>query len=228
MAKILKCSDCDRIIKTDKTRDLNKHMNLNENLRKGQCQPALLIMKNVGNITLEQNTPQTENITSEQNLLATPKGDFISFDENLPTFQPRKATNNEETIMEAYKRINNKSEAIAKKTNNRIDISSARKRISEIVKPLEDQVKHIYTDGFIIAEKVELKMGIEMEIPNLIIFKENKLCFTNSLPDFKKIQQDKKQNTILNTEYSALQIAKRKLSKKSDINLLNEIIIEIF
>ncbi|CAG8480216.1 2147_t:CDS:1, partial [Scutellospora calospora] len=37
------------------------------------------------------------------------------------------------------------------------------------------------------------------EIPNLIIFKENELCSTNSLPDFEKIQQDKKQNTILDT-----------------------------
>ncbi|CAG8825881.1 22437_t:CDS:2, partial [Cetraspora pellucida] len=66
------------------------------------------------------------------------------------------------------------------------------------------------------------------EIPNLIIFKENELHSTNSLPDFEKIQQDKKQNTILNTEYSALQTAKRKLLKKSNINLLNKIIIEIF
>ncbi|CAG8721554.1 4489_t:CDS:2, partial [Dentiscutata heterogama] len=41
-------------------------------------------------------------------------------------------------------------------------LSSARKRISEIVKPLGDQVKRIHTDGFIIAGKVELKTGIEM------------------------------------------------------------------
>ncbi|RIB03540.1 hypothetical protein C2G38_2224776 [Gigaspora rosea] len=97
-----------------------------------------------------------------------------------------------------------------------------------------DQVKRIYTDSFIVAGKVELKTGIEMgelkfekkgvcvvkncilvtwklsypEIPNLI---------TNNLPDFEKIQQDKEQL-----------IVKRKLSKKSDINLPNEIIIEIF
>ncbi|CAG8655507.1 887_t:CDS:2, partial [Scutellospora calospora] len=133
-------------------------------------------------------------------------------------------------------------------------LSSARKRISEIVKPLEDQVKRIHTDSFIIAKKVKLKTGIEMgelkfekngvcvvkncisitwklsypEIPNLIIFKENEFRSTNSLSDFEKIQQDKKQNTILDTKYPALQIAKRKLSKKSNINLLNEIIIEIF
>ncbi|CAG8547360.1 16443_t:CDS:2, partial [Cetraspora pellucida] len=112
-------------------------------------------------------------------------------------------------------------------------LAFARKRILEIVKPLGDQVKRIYTDGFIIAGKVELKTGIEMkpsysEIPNLIIFKENELRSTNSLPDFEKIQQDKKQNTILDTEYPVSQIAKRKLSKKSDINLPNEIIIEIF
>ncbi|CAG8622252.1 15974_t:CDS:2, partial [Cetraspora pellucida] len=173
-------------------------MNLNGNLHKGQCQPALLIMQNVRNITPEQNTPQTENVTSEQNPLATPESDFISFDENPPTLQPREASapaidpriresemsqrleaqhprysasfslkqnsmsyqdktilihknianrfefydgkrkwygvkedfcalynkyhfikaNNGETIMEAYKRINNESEAIAKKTNN--------------------------------------------------------------------------------------------------------------
>ncbi|RIB03038.1 hypothetical protein C2G38_2289349 [Gigaspora rosea] len=120
--------------------------------------------------------------------------------------------------------------------------ASARKRISEIVKPLGDQVKRIHTDGFIVAGKVELKTGIEMgelkfekkgvcvvkncisvtwkpsypEIPNLIIFKENELRSTNNLPDFEKIQ-DKEQLTV-----------KRKLSKKSDMNLTNEIIIEIF
>ena len=124
-------------------------------------------------------------------------------------------------------------------------LASARKRISEIVKPLGDQVKRIHTDGFIVAGKVELKTGIEMgelkfekkgvcvvkncisitwkpsypEIPNLI---------TNILPDFEKIQQDKEQITKLDTEYPASQTVKRKLSKKSDINLPNEIIIEIF
>ncbi|CAG8816887.1 16296_t:CDS:2, partial [Cetraspora pellucida] len=40
--------------------------------------------------------------------------------------------------------------------------ASARKRILEIVKLLGDQVKCIHTDGFIIAGKVELKMGIEV------------------------------------------------------------------
>ncbi|CAG8652063.1 2508_t:CDS:2, partial [Paraglomus brasilianum] len=124
-------------------------------------------------------------------------------------------------------------------------LASARKRISEIVRPLGDQVKRIHTDGFIVAGQVNLKTGIEMgelkfekrgvcvvkncisviwklsypEIPNLI---------TDSLPDFEKIQQDKEQNTKLDTEYPALQIIKGKLSKKSDINLPNEIIIEIF
>ncbi|CAG8686129.1 14118_t:CDS:2, partial [Racocetra fulgida] len=164
---------CDREIRTGKTQDLNKHMNLNGNLRKGQCQPALLIMQNVGNITLEQNTPQTENVTPEQNPPSTPEGDLISFDENLPTLQPREAsapavdpeigssikqnktiliyknipngiefydgkgkwygvkedfrtlsnkyyfikTDLKETTIEAYKRINEESEAIAEKTN---------------------------------------------------------------------------------------------------------------
>ncbi|CAG8843765.1 10167_t:CDS:2, partial [Racocetra persica] len=87
-------------------------------------------------------------------------------------------------------------------------LASARKRISEIVKPLRDQVKHIHTDGFIVVGKVELKTGIEMgklklekrekpsypEILNLTIFKENELHTTNSLLDFGKIQ-DKEQNT---------------------------------
>ncbi|CAG8656051.1 2641_t:CDS:2 [Dentiscutata heterogama] len=104
MAKILKYPGCNQEIRTSKTRDLNKHMNLNGNLCKGQCQPALLIMQNVENVTLEQNTPQTENVTPEQNLLSTPEA------------------NNRETIMEAYKRINDESEAIAKKTNSRIDM----------------------------------------------------------------------------------------------------------
>src|SRR5581483_9532176 len=121
-------------------------------------------------------------------------------------------------------------------------LASARRRISEIVKPLGDQVKRIHTDGFIVAGKVELKTGMEIgelkfekkgvcvvkncisitwkpsypEIPNLI---------TDSLPDFEKIQQDKEQNTKLDTEYPASQTVKGKLS---DINLPNEIIIEIF
>ncbi|CAJ0845515.1 5825_t:CDS:2, partial [Entrophospora sp. SA101] len=73
LAQILKCPGCDREIRTGKTRDLNKHMNLNGNLRKGQCQPALLIMQNVGNVTPEQNTPQTENVTPEQNPPSTPE-----------------------------------------------------------------------------------------------------------------------------------------------------------
>ncbi|RHZ77730.1 hypothetical protein Glove_174g76 [Diversispora epigaea] len=114
-------------------------------------------------------------------------------------------------------------------------LASTRKTISEIVKPLGDQVKRIHTDGFIVAGKVKLKTGIEMgelkfekrgvcvvkncisitwkpsypEIPNLI---------TNSLPDFEKIQ-DKEQNTKLTV--------KRKPLKRFDINLPNEIIIEI-
>nr|CAG8574154.1 3962_t:CDS:2 [Entrophospora candida] len=500
-------------------------MNLNGNLRKGQCQPALLIMQNVGNITPERNTPQTENVTPEQNPPSTPEGDLISFDENPPTLQLREASapavdpeigsstkrnktiliyknipnviefydkkrkwygvkedfctlsnkyyfikaDNSETIEEAYKRINEESEAIAEKTNGLVDmwksgsytltslklfrettlalnrrgkidekenawlnlattgalvfaekyeeaiqydvnlmyiyemlkkeaswpittgkfhtidvslvekwnkfpygifkatiegnppkkslqctrylrynphgiythfdlecakrnglkvylldespnaliyekntcvsgsdmfgkwgnilykikkeggtagkvskallvslwgvlceqrngqnyglhprikpflLASARKRISEIVKPLGDQVKCIHTDGFIIAGKVELKTGIEMgelkfekrgvcevkncisvtwkpsypEIPNLTIFEEKELCTTNSLLDFGKIQ-DKEQNTKLDREYPVSQTVKRKPLKRSDINLPNEIIIEIF
>ncbi|CAG8836199.1 5141_t:CDS:2, partial [Racocetra persica] len=103
-------------------------------------------------------------------------------------------------------------------------LASAQKRISEIVKLLGDQVKRIHIDGFIVAGKVELKMGIEMgmlklekrgvcvvkncisvtwkpsypEIPNLTIFEENELRTTNSLLDFGKIQ-DKEQNTKLDT-----------------------------
>ncbi|CAG8686726.1 15841_t:CDS:2, partial [Dentiscutata heterogama] len=106
-------------------------------------------------------------------------------------------------------------------------LASARKRISEIVKLLGDQVKRIHTDSFIVAGKVELKTGIEMEIPNLTIFEENELHTTNSLLDFGKIQ-DKEQNTKLDTEYPVSQTVKRKPLKRSDINLLNEIIIEIF
>ncbi|RHZ89313.1 hypothetical protein Glove_16g34 [Diversispora epigaea] len=116
-------------------------------------------------------------------------------------------------------------------------LASARKRISEIVKPLRNRVKRIHTDGFIVAGQINLKTGIEMgelkfekrgvcvvkncisvtwkapypEIPNLV---------TNSLPDFRKIQQDKEQNTKLSV--------KRKPPKRSDINLPNEIIMEIF
>ncbi|CAG8486644.1 1713_t:CDS:2 [Ambispora gerdemannii] len=40
--------------------------------------------------------------------------------------------------------------------------ASARKTISEIVKPLGNQVKRIHTDGFIVAGRVNLKTGIEM------------------------------------------------------------------
>ncbi|CAG8811300.1 24306_t:CDS:2, partial [Dentiscutata erythropus] len=37
---------CDREIRTGKTRDLNKYMNLNRNLHKGQCLPALRLIQN--------------------------------------------------------------------------------------------------------------------------------------------------------------------------------------
>ncbi|CAG8715429.1 13416_t:CDS:2, partial [Acaulospora morrowiae] len=94
MAKILKCPDCNRPILTGKTRDLNKHMNLNENLRKGQCLPALCLMQNPVPASLENQIP-------------APEGNLISFDENPLT---------------AYKRINDELEAIAEKTNDRIDM----------------------------------------------------------------------------------------------------------
>ncbi|CAG8664783.1 8374_t:CDS:1, partial [Diversispora eburnea] len=100
-------------------------------------------------------------------------------------------------------------------------LSSARKRISEIVGPLSDQVKRIHTDGFIVAGQVNLKTDIEMgelklekrgvctikncisitwkplypEIPNLI---------TNSLPDFRKKRQDKEQNTEITIKRKSL------------------------
>ncbi|CAG8669248.1 2262_t:CDS:2 [Dentiscutata heterogama] len=337
MAKILKYPGCDREIRTGKTRDLNKHMNLNRNLHKGQCQPALLIMQNVGNVTLEQNTPQTENVTLEQNPPSTPeesemsqrleaqypqysassssKQNSMSYQDktilihkniaNGFEFYDRKRkwygvkedfctlhnkyyfikANNRETIMEAYKRINDESEAIAKKTNSRIDMRKSRNYTLTTIKffkettlapqkseKINEQEKKwskfpyriykatikgnppkkslqctrylrynphgIYThydlecaqknrlkgnilykikkEGGIeekVTGKVELKTGIEMgklkfekngvcvvkncisiiwkpsypEIPNLIIFKENKLRSTNSLPDFEKI-----------------------------------------
>jgi len=99
MAKILKCPGCDREIRTGKTRDLNKHMNLNGNLRKGQCLPALRLMQNpvpapVGNPaenpTPVQNATPAENPIPMQNQAPAPipEGDLISFDENPPTHQP--------------------------------------------------------------------------------------------------------------------------------------------
>ncbi|CAG8540200.1 16128_t:CDS:10 [Cetraspora pellucida] len=85
MAKILKCPGCNQEIRTDKTRDLNKHMNLNENLCKGQCLPALHLMQNpvpIGNPPI-QNPAKNPILT--QNSIPTPEGDLISFDEHLPT-----------------------------------------------------------------------------------------------------------------------------------------------
>ncbi|CAG8644858.1 20153_t:CDS:2, partial [Dentiscutata erythropus] len=71
---ILKYPGCNQEIRTDKTQDLNKHMNLNGNLRKGQCQPALLIMQNpvpvknpAENPTPVQNATPAENPISMQN-----------------------------------------------------------------------------------------------------------------------------------------------------------------
>ncbi|CAG8677818.1 3025_t:CDS:2, partial [Dentiscutata heterogama] len=83
MAKILKCPGCDREIRTSKTRDLNKHINLNGNLRKGQCLPALRLMQNpvpapVGNLA--------ENPV--KNPAPTPEGNLISFDKNPLSYQP--------------------------------------------------------------------------------------------------------------------------------------------
>ncbi|CAG8494637.1 848_t:CDS:2 [Funneliformis mosseae] len=99
MVKILKCPGCDREIRTGKTRDLNKHINLNRNLRKGQCLPALRLMQNpvpasVGNpaenpISM-QNVTLAENPISMQNQAPAPilKSDLISFNENPLTHQP--------------------------------------------------------------------------------------------------------------------------------------------
>ncbi|CAG8653274.1 9828_t:CDS:2, partial [Diversispora eburnea] len=66
-------------------------------------------------------------------------------------------------------------------------LASARKRISEIVKPLRNRVKRIHTDEFIVAGQVNLKTGIEM----------GELKFEKRGVYFEKIQQDKEQNTKL-------------------------------
>ncbi|CAG8718107.1 13418_t:CDS:1, partial [Dentiscutata heterogama] len=81
MAKILRCPGCDREIRTGKTRDLNKHMNLNGNLRKGQCLPALRLMQNPVSVGNPAENPV-------ENPAPTPEGDLISFDENPLTHQP--------------------------------------------------------------------------------------------------------------------------------------------
>jgi len=70
MAKILRCPGCNREIRTGKTRDLNKHMNLNGNLRKGQCLPALRLMQNKVPVGNPANQNPAENPTPVQN--ATP------------------------------------------------------------------------------------------------------------------------------------------------------------
>ncbi|CAG8669839.1 6663_t:CDS:2, partial [Paraglomus brasilianum] len=84
---------------TGKTRDLNKHMNLNGNLRKGQCQPALRLMQNsvpapAGNPATQnpaENPTPAQNIPPAENPVPIPEGDLITFDENPPTHQPREA-----------------------------------------------------------------------------------------------------------------------------------------
>ncbi|CAG8795854.1 42658_t:CDS:2, partial [Gigaspora margarita] len=463
MAKILKYPGCDREIRTSKTRDLNKHMNLNGNLRKEQCQPALRLMQNpVGNPLIQRAQAHScqnpaENPTRQipiQNQVPGPEGNL---DKNPPTFQPREVSvpalnpeigssvkeefhtlsskyyfikaNNKETVIGAYKRINEESEAIAEKTNSRIDmrksenytlttikffkettlapkksekiseqenawlnlasigalvfaekyegeaiqydvnsmyiyemlnkeaswpivsgkfhtinaslvgkwtkfpygiykatikgnppkkslqctrylrynlhgvythfdleymfgkwgnilynikkeggiaekvskallvslwgalceqrngqnygvhlrikpflLASARKRITEIVRPLGNQVKCIHTDGFIVAGQVNLKTGIEM---SKLKFEKRGVCVVKNcilvlwkpsypeipnLADFEKIQQEQstKLDAIVSSLRETLQTVKRKLFKKSDINLPNEIIIEIF
>ncbi|CAG8648173.1 5219_t:CDS:2, partial [Ambispora leptoticha] len=80
-------------------------------------------------------------------------------------------------------------------------ITSARKTISEIVKPLGDQVKRIHIDGFIVAGRPPYP-----EIPNLLIFEENEFHSTDNLSDFEKKQKDKEQDTKL-------------IVKRFDINL---------
>ncbi|CAG8668453.1 13988_t:CDS:2 [Acaulospora morrowiae] len=384
MVKILKCSGCDQEIRTDKTRDLNKHMNLNENLRKGQCQPALRLMQN----------PVPPAQLREENVSAVDPGIESTTKQNKTILIYKNIANadNNETSIKAYIRISDESEAISKKTKaprksekiseqekawidlastgalifaekyegeaiqydfHTIDVSlvekwtkfpygiykatiegnpskkslqctrylrynphgiythydlesakrnglkvylinespnvliyernvritgkdmfgkwgnilynikkeggtagkvskallvslwgalceqrngqnygaysrikpfllvSARKKISEIVRPLGDQVKCIHTDGFIVAGQVNLKTGIEM---GELKFEKRGVCIikncisvtwkppypeilnliTNSLPDFEKIQ-DKEQNTKLDTEYPASQ-----------------------
>ncbi|CAG8582351.1 2728_t:CDS:1, partial [Paraglomus occultum] len=76
-------------------------MNLDKNLRKGQCLPALQNPApapvgnpaNAENPTPVQNATPAENPISMQNQAPapTPEGDFISFDENPSMHQPREA-----------------------------------------------------------------------------------------------------------------------------------------
>ncbi|CAG8632368.1 2478_t:CDS:2, partial [Diversispora eburnea] len=87
-------------------------------------------------------------------------------------------------------------------------LASARKRISEIVKPLRNRVKRIHTDGFIVAGQVNLKTGIEM---GELKFEKRGVCV---------VKNYKERNTKLTV--------KSKAPKRYDINLPNEIIIEIF
>ncbi|CAG8484832.1 4262_t:CDS:10 [Ambispora gerdemannii] len=337
-----KCPGCGYSPRSGKTRDLDKHINL------------------------------TGNLPPVDNQALNPEGDIISFNENPLTAHPpareknelaidpeMESTDNGETIMGAYKRINNESEAIAKK-NGKIDmrksgnytlttikffkkttlapqkskkiseqegawvdlattgalifaeryegeaiqydvnsmyvfemmkknvtwpiapvtlmsispnaliyernaritgkemfgewsdilynikkeggiagkVASSRKTISEIVKPLKDQVKRIHTDGFIVAGQVNLKTGIEMgelnlekrgictvkncitvsweqpypEIPNLI---------TNNISsDLEQIQeeQDSKSTQI---------IAKKKIDVEADTKCKKELLAGI-
>ncbi|CAG8640678.1 9429_t:CDS:2, partial [Diversispora eburnea] len=127
-----------------------------------------------------------------------------------------------------------------KVTHSRIKpflLASVRKRISEIVGPLGNQVKRIHTDGFILTGQVNLKTDIEMDklklekrgvcmIKNCIsitrkpLYPEISNLITNSLSDFRKKRQDKEQNTEITI--------KRKSLKRYDLNLPNEIIIKIF
>ncbi|CAG8676968.1 1393_t:CDS:1, partial [Paraglomus occultum] len=81
---------CDREIKTGKTRDLNKHMNLNGNLRKGQCLPALRLMQNPHQAPVVENPPENPAPIPTQNTppVPIPEGDLISFDGNPPMHQP--------------------------------------------------------------------------------------------------------------------------------------------
>ncbi|RHZ81977.1 hypothetical protein Glove_115g114 [Diversispora epigaea] len=150
MVKILKCPGCDQVIRTGKTRDLNKYMNLNGNLRKGQCLSALHLMQNP--VPAPVGNPLFQN--PAENPALAPDDDLLSFNENPLTHQPREGplngiefyngkrkwygvkedfhtlynkyhfikADNTETVIETYKRIIEESEAIAEKTNRQINI----------------------------------------------------------------------------------------------------------
>ncbi|RHZ89290.1 hypothetical protein Glove_16g51 [Diversispora epigaea] len=208
---VLNCPGCARPILTGKTRDLNKHMNLLGNLRKGQCQPALRLMQNPAPVGNPPNQNPPENPTP------APEGDLLSFNENPPTHQPaqlREATTpaSDPEVGPSMKR--NKTILIHKNIANGIEFYNGKRKWygvkedfhalynkyhfikADNTETVIETYKRIIEESEAIAEKtnrqVDMRKSGSYTLTSLKLFRETTLASKRS----EKI--DEKENAWLN------------------------------